>query len=92
MKATTKVRTKVTHVLTLPNPSKPFNKESNDEGNTYLNTIHKMKMRLTENVQKTTRITVCNYDNYQGDRNNYETIVTPIKEVKNIRKERIATN
>jgi len=78
MKATTKATLKATHEMFITVCKYAFyqdpknyegNKEGKDEGNTCLNTIHKMKMRLTENVQKTTRIAVCKYDSYQDYKN-----------------------
>lgn len=37
--------------------------------------LSKMNQIRIENVQKTTRITICNYDKYQGGRNDNETIM-----------------
>lgn len=51
----------------------------------FFSLLEKEKMIVTENVKKTTRLTVCNYDTYQGDRNTDETQMKrkriPIKEV-----------
>jgi hypothetical protein len=39
----------------------------------FFDMLKRESMIVTENVQKTTRITICNYDTYQGDRNDDET-------------------
>lgn len=60
--------------------------------------LEKDSMIQTENVKKTTRITICKYEDYQGERNNNETKVkrkrnegetqaTTNKNVKNVKKD-----
>lgn len=39
--------------------------------------LNKMQMIVTENVHKTTRITICKYEDYQGDRNPNATQTQP---------------
>ena len=39
----------------------------------FLDLLRKEKMIVTEDLRKTTRITICNYEYYQGDRNTDET-------------------
>lgn len=41
----------------------------------FFDLLKREKMIVTENVQKTTRLTVCNYDAYQGERNNDGTMM-----------------
>ncbi len=61
--------------------------------------LEKQNMIETENLKVTTRITICNYDTYQGQRNTdetqksqkrnkNETVVTPNKNVKNEKEEK----
>ncbi len=74
-------------------------KWSKSKVNRFLKLLEKQHMIETENLQKTTRITICNYDKYQGLRNigetlgiikgnADETLAKPNKNVKNKKEEK----
>lgn len=49
----------------------------------FFDLLKREKMIVTENVQKTTRLTVCNYDAYQGERNNDGTMMAQSRPTNN---------
>lgn len=48
---------------------------SKSKVNRFFNLLKDCNMIVTENVQKTTRLTICNYEDYQGQRNDNETMM-----------------
>lgn len=61
-------------VRSLDSWAKYFN-WSKSKVNRFFLLLQKCSMIRLENVQKTTRLTICNYEIYQGERNDDETIV-----------------
>lgn len=59
--------------LCLESWGKVFNWKSKSKVKRFFDLLKKNEMICVENLVKTTRITICNYESYQGDRNTDET-------------------
>lgn len=78
-------------IMSLSNWAKRWN-ISKDKARNFLVLLESDGMILHENVQKSTRITICNYDSYQGDLHDSQTITKRYPNDKSPKQEEINNN
>lgn len=78
-------------IMSLSNWAKRWN-ISKDKARNFLVLLESDGMILHENVQKSTRITICNYDSYQGDLHDSQTITKRHPNDKSPKQEEINNN